>query len=250
MPATSTILKQIEANMVFIKGGSFLMNNRHEVKVQDFYLNRYPVTNTDFLPFLQEKGNQEEGGTTWVNLEESYGGVQCGIRFTENGFELKEGLANHPMVYISWFGATAYCAWLSAQTEQEYRLASESEWEYAARGGMHKSPYLYAGSNKLKEVGWYEKNSHEETKRIGQKLPNALGLYDMNGNIWEWCVDEWGEDLNKIPKDGIAAKGNDYLRVVRGGAWDYDDNLCSVWNRSWNFTNDYYYYTGFRVCRH
>ncbi len=250
MPATSNILKQIEANMVFIKGGSFLMNNRHEVKVQDFYLNRYLVTNADFLPFLQEKGNQEEGGRTWIKLEEDHKEVPCGIRFTGNDFELKGELANHPMVYINWYGVMAYCAWLSEQTGQTYRIPSEVEWEYAARGGIHRNSYRYAGSNKLKEVGWYDENSHSETKPVGQKLTNALKLHDMNGNVWEWCLDEWQRGVRKIPKDGSPAEGDKNRRVVRGGSWSNNNKNCTVSIRGRNYTFDRSNGISFRVCRY
>jgi formylglycine-generating enzyme required for sulfatase activity len=99
-----------------------------------------------------------------------------------------------------------------------YKLPSEAIWEYAARGGNQSEGYIYAGSNTLKEVGWYNKNSHNETKPVGLKLPNELGLYDMSGNVDEWCADNWSENLKNIPKDGrpYEEKGNELAWFVAG----------------------------------
>ena len=114
-----------------------------------------------------------------------------------------------------------------------YRLPTEAEWEYAARGGKYAEAFSfkYSGSDKLEEVAWYSKNSHGETKPVGLKTPNSLGLYDMSGNVWEWCEDTYDSDFyKKCEKKGVVEnpcnreQGTD--RVDRGGSWNYDAGSC------------------------
>lgn len=224
----------------------------HKVSLPSFYLGQYPVTNQQFVPFLNELGNQEEGGRTWVNVEGSYSGARCGILENAGTFECIPGLEQHPMIYVSWYGARAYCQWLSEKTGKNYRLPSEAEWEYAARGGIHDSLFTYSGSNQLKEVGWYDENSHNGTMPVGLKLANELDLYDMSGNVREWCADHWHENYKNHPDDGSAwtSGGGENLRVVRGGSWSDIDFGCRVSDRYWSFTNNWDYNFGFRVARY
>ena len=137
---------------------------------------------------------------------------------------------------------------------KQFRLPTEAQWEYAARGGKYWEAmnYQYAGSNQIKEVAWYRQNGHRETKPIGLKMPNILGIYDMSGNVFEWCKDNWHEDYKGAPNDGRPwfSEKDKNLRVVRGGSWiNYDDN-CRVSNRYWDnsdYRNDY---IGFRLSRY
>jgi formylglycine-generating enzyme required for sulfatase activity len=119
-----------------------------------------------------------------------------------------------------------------------YRLPTEAEWEYAARGGKEgvAQNFKYAGSNKLKEVGWFDTNSHQETKSVGMKAPNILGLYDMSGNMREWCWDWWNADYYEdCAKKGTVKNplGSDKggHRVFRGGSWFNDAVICRVSSR-------------------
>jgi len=240
--------------MIFIEGGTFLMgkNQDHEVTVPNFHLGKYPITNEQFVPFLNEVGNQEEAGREWVDLEGSYQNTRCGIHKNEtNQYECIKGLEKYPMIYVNWLGAKAYCEWLSQKTGKKYQLPSESCWEYAARSGRHKSSYQYSGGNHLKEVGWYDKNSHG-TMPVCLKLANQLGLYDMSGNVWEWCLDHWHENYEGAPRDGSAwleSKNNSH-RVLRGGSWYFNDLYCRVSSRLRDYRIDRYYDVGFRVSRY
>ncbi len=132
-----------------------------------------------------------------------------------------------------------------------YRVPSEVEWEYAARGGKyHAEGYKYAGSDRLKDVGWFDENSGNETKPVGLKKPNQLGLYDMSGNVWEWCEDDWHRNYEGAPKNGLAwddsPKWGSY-RVLRGGSWFGGARHCRVANRN-NHEPDYRNdFLGFRL---
>ena len=112
-----------------------------------------------------------------------------GIQQVEGTWQAANAFEDHPVINVTWYGAIAYCDWLSEKEGQPYRLPSEAEWEYVARGGVKSKDFLFAGGHKLKEVGWYSKNSHGQTKPVGLKQPNELGLYDMSGNVDEWCAD-------------------------------------------------------------
>jgi formylglycine-generating enzyme required for sulfatase activity len=160
---------------------------------------------------------------------------------------------DHPVVGVSWRDAVAYCAWLSARTGHSYRLPSETEWEYAGRGGPSSQGFPYAGGYRLEEVGWFRGNSRSATHPVGLKKPNELGLYDMSGNVWEWCADHWQDDYGAAPLDGSPwqGSGGEGLRVVRGGSWNRSNDDCRLSNRDWIFdadgrTDDF----GFRPARY
>ena len=132
-----------------------------------------------------------------------------------------------------------------------YRLPTEAEWEYAARGGKYwQDGYEYSGSNKLEEVGWYDDNSHEETLIVGMKQANQLGLYDMSGNVYEWFWDWYDEEYynNSAKKNPLGVERGMY-RIVRGGSW-YDYNyLCRVAYRSRYYPDNRSNLLGFRIFR-
>ncbi len=140
---------------------------------------------------------------------------------------------DRPVEQVSWEECQEFLKKLNEQTGKVYRLPTEAEWEYAARGGQKSQGFTYSGSNKLKEVGWFETNSHGETKAVGQKLPNELGLYDMSGNVWEWCEDWYGgsyyqkyADKGMVKNPGGPENGS--TRVYRGGGWNNTPRDCRV----------------------
>jgi len=260
---TITLPNGVLLEMIKVEGGTFMMGSNdfegekpiHKVTVSDFYVSKHPITNEQFLPFLLAKGNQEEVGGLWVNTEGQFRGVKCGIIQRDRYFHLLPGAEKKPMIYVSWYGARAYAKWLAEECDLPFRLPSEAEWEFAAKGGENVSAQderlQYAGTNKLKEVGWYTLNSHGETKPRGLKLPNNLGLYDMSGNVREWCADYWHDNYNGAPNDGSAwTTGRDAdFRVVRGGSWNNDGFDARVSYRLRRYSNSRYNVIGFRLAR-
>ena len=139
---------------------------------------------------------------------------------------------------VSWKDAVNFCRKLTEQEreagqlseEQEYRLPTEAEWEYAARGGPKSQGFKYAGSNRIEEVAWYTNNSQEQSHPVGEKKPNELGLYDMSGNVWEWCLDCYQAIFYKdSPSTDPVNISKIHDRVFRGGCWEshYDSCRCS-----------------------
>ena len=130
-----------------------------------------------------------------------------------------------------------------------YRLPTEAEWEYAARGGKYSQNFLFSGSNKLSKVGWYSKIPNVNgAQPVGLKAPNELGLYDISGNVWEWCSDWYdphfynSEDLNNPTGPSRGEK-----KIVRGGSWKYEKEYARVFDRVFNYPNSQFEIYGFRV---
>ncbi len=138
-----------------------------------------------------------------------------------------------PVEEVSWDDTQAFLQKLNALTGERYRLPTEAEWEYTARGGQQSRGYQHAGSDDVDAVAWHRWNSGNKTHPVGQKQPNELGLYDMSGNLWEWGQDCWYDSYLGAPSDGSAWKiGNCARRVVRGGSWDFGPWSLRSANRS------------------
>ena len=158
---------------------------------------------------------------------------------------------NHPMYYVSWEEAQEFCQKLSKLTGKEYALPTEAQWEYAARGGNKSRGYKYSGSNTIDAVAWYAGNSNDETHPVKQKQPNELGLYDMSGNVWEWCSDWYGDYSSLDQTNPTGPSSGSYYRVGRGDGW-YDSSngwYSRVSSRGYNYPSYYSYDVGFRVVR-
>lgn len=231
-------------DMVSVKGGKqFDMGgsgSTYKVTLSDYRIGRYEVTNSEYVKFLNEMGNQSEGGTTWVNIVSD---VYCGIEGS-GPYTVKSGYENRPLAYVSWYGALAYCNWLSSRygltpcygpignrgTESEwrtrngYRLPTEAEWEYACRGGDPNETNFYStyywGPSMNSSNCWNNANSGVYNHTcIGYGGNHPLGLYDMSGNVWEWCNDWYGTYPSGSYSNpvGVTSGTN---RVMRGGGWN------------------------------
>ncbi|MEZ4829454.1 MAG: formylglycine-generating enzyme family protein [Bacteroidia bacterium] len=249
--------------MIFIKGGTFDMGSEkydnekpvHKVTVSDFWLGKTAVTVGQFAAFIDATGyktNAEKGDGSYIWTGSEWK-KKAGInwRCNASGKVRPESEWNHPIIHVSWNDAKVYCDWLSEQTGQKWRLPTEAEWEYAAGGGSENRTE-YAGTNNESELGdyaWYTKNTKDTgTRPVGQKKPNRLGLYDMSGNVWEWCWDWYGSYTSSdISNPQGPEKGTD--RVSRGGSWLSFAEYCRVSLRR-NLSPDYRsYFLGFRPVR-
>jgi formylglycine-generating enzyme required for sulfatase activity len=220
--------------MVSVTGGSITMGCKnsirdgecydkekppHEVTVRDFYIGKYEVTQAEWL---REMGS--------------------------NPSYFKD-FDNCPVENVSWNDVQEYIKKLNARTGKTYRLPTEAEWEYAARGGSRSQGYWYSGSNTLADVGWYEGNSGRKTKPVGTRKANELGIYDMSGNVWEWVEDDWHDNYTGAPTDGRAwvnsSRGS--YRVLRGGSWNSAAEGCRAACRSNLALADRYSHVGFRL---
>lgn len=213
------IIDRIGKNMLTIRGGTFTRGCTFEqaddcdesekpiaqVAVQDFQLNRFEVT-------------QEE----WRAV--------MGIDPPELTFK---GCDRCPVEKVSWAEVKEFIHRLNDKTGKQYRFPSESEWEFAARGGLDSKEFKYAGSGELKSIAWYMENSEGKTHPVGQLNPNELGLYDMSGNVYEWVQDHFHETYQGAPANGEAWENPDgFKRVLRGGSWDHPAQRCRVCSRS------------------
>lgn len=254
-------------DMVYVQGGTFTLGvsteqeNRwydnelpaHEVTVNSFYIGKYPVTVGQFARFVEETGflTSAERGQNLITLEEPWFGSWIQLldgqqvtsettnwRHDNHGSLQDSSTFNHPVVHVTWTDAVAFCEWLSQKEGKPYRLPTEAEWEYAARGGASATPTVYSGSDNLDEVGWYAANSDMSIHPVGQKKPNELGIYDMSGLVWEWCSDwaaPYGPDAQTDPHGPTLPPLIDPQRVARGGSLTRYESECRVASRG-----DYY----------
>jgi formylglycine-generating enzyme required for sulfatase activity len=156
------------------------------------------------------------------------------------------GCDDCPVENVSWNDVQEFIQRLEAKTGKKYRLPTEAEWEFAARGGNKRKNNKYAGSAILDDVSWYDGTSKSKTHEVGTKAANELGIYDMSGNVWEWCQDWYGDydASSKTNPEGASSSGD---RVLRGGSWLHDPRSCRVSNRFGYVPDNSFNYFGFRL---
>jgi formylglycine-generating enzyme required for sulfatase activity len=226
--------------MTSIKGGTLLMGSNnthgnespiHKVTIDDYYIGKTLVTVSQFKAFIDAtnyKTDAENSNGSYVWTKNQYD-IKDKVNWRHNikGDLRPESEYNHPVIHISFNDATAYCNWLSQETGKKYRLPTEAEWEYAARNDgyyTHDQTKPY-DADFLDEYGWYKGNSDNKTHPVASKKPNKNGLYDMIGNVWEWCSD-WYEIYYSAPVLNPKGAAFGLFRVKRGGCWNCNFELC------------------------
>lgn len=230
---TIPLTDKINLEMVYVEGGTFEMGYKegrdgkdeymgsakplHQVSLDSFYIGKFQITQEQYFAISGENPSNYKGD-------------------------------KRPVETISWTETQEFIKKLNEKTGKNFRLPIEAEWEYAARGGNQSKGFMYAGSNNIDEVAWYSENSGSETHEVGLKKPNELGIYDMSGNVWEWCEDYWDEKFYeksagaKNPMNNIGS-----TRVRRGGSWVSYAVYSRVANRDNGYPSASTYRLGFRL---
>jgi len=255
----------VPIEMVFVEGGTFMMgcpNSEgrncdgsnyvvHQVTLSNFYIGKYPVT-------------QEQ----WIEV--------MGTEFIDRWVGADKRGDNIPMHGVNWKDAQRFISRLNSKTGKKFRLLTEAEWEYAARGGLNSNGYRYSGSNNIDDVAWYKENSDRGTglrrniQPVGEKQANELGVYDMSGNVTEWVADWYIKEYTSSPKrnpkrsrfarepnkplfsfklfpNGLLGPHPVYGRVLRGGCWFNVSNSCLVFKRAAESPKSREFFIGFRL---
>ncbi len=243
-------------DMIFVEGGTFQMGSNdgdadekpiHYVIVNDFYIGKYEVTVSEFKEFIDAEDYKTDAAKkgysyVWDGGWAKKKGVtwKCDVE----GSKRSKREYNHPVIHVSWNDANAYCKWKGG------RLPTEAEWEFAAKDGNKSEGYQYSGSNNIKSIGWCDENSGDKTYSVGKKQPNKLGIYDMSGNVWEWCNDRYKSGYYKnSPKKNPQGPQSGSLFVLRGGSWHNDKYGCRVVNRGKGSRDNGLNSSGFRFVR-
>lgn len=204
-PSQKAVLEKLIKNMVRVECGSFQMGGdsgyeqtkpAHTVTLsQDYYIGKYEVTQAEWQAVKGSNPSKFKGDPL-------------------------------PVEYISWDDCQEFIRQLNVLTGLNFRLPTEAEWEYAARGGSKSKGYTYSGNNDINSIAWYGKNSGNATHPVGTRAANELGLYDMSGNVWEWCQD-WYANYNNGAQTSPQGPSSGSYRTIRGGGWG-DTDYCRV----------------------
>ncbi len=235
-------------SMIYVSGGTFVMGSTsgrdderplHEVSVHDFYIAKHEVTNSQYATFLNSYGADQIKNGKHTGQELVYED-KWGVKKENGKWYSQTGYENYPVINVTWHGAYEYCHFYG------YQLPTEAEWEYASRGGRKTREYKYSGSNLLEMIAWYQGNSIS-TRMIARKMPNELGLFDMSGNVWEWCSCFYGRDYYvRSPKENPTGPADGMTCVLRGGSFFEKPKLQRVAVRDFSFPIIGNYNYGFR----
>lgn len=232
------VVRNLVANLVSVSGGTFRMgaqnsdpqsdnydteardneNPVHEVTLRNYYISKFEITQREWRTIMGDE----------LDWPELYGRGD-----------------DFPAYNVSRTDALRFVERLSAMTRLPFRLPTEAQWEYAARGGNRSLHLRYSGSNDVDEVAWHKENANGTMHPVGGKLPNELGLHDMSGSLWEWCLDTYGPYPSTPQTDPLADSGSPF--VLRGGAWTYFPTYCRVTSRDSYSGEDASVSVGFRV---
>lgn len=204
----SAELNKLINNMVYVSGGTFTMGGTseqgsdafddekptHSVTLSSYYICKYEVTQALWRAVMDSNPSNFKGD-------------------------------NLPVVWVSWNDCQTFINRLNSYTGRNFRLPTEAEWEFAARGGNYSRHYKYSGSNYISDVAWYRDNSGNRTHPVGTKQANELGLFDMSGNVWEWCSD-WYGSYSSYSQSNPTGPNSESNRVLRGGSWDFVSRGC------------------------
>ena len=209
------IIANLINNMVYVSGGTFIMGATseqgsdaeydekpvHRVTLSSYYIGKYEVTQAEWKAVMGSNPSKSKGD-------------------------------NLPVECVSWYDCQKFIRKLNTISGKNFRLPTEAEWEFAARGGNNSRGYKYSGSNDIGSVAWYNGNIEgwTQTHSVGLKFPNELGLYDMTGNVREWCQDWYGDYYSSAQTNPTGPALGSY-RVLRGGGWSYVKSGCNVSNR-------------------
>ena len=210
----SLTVNGVSFEMVYVEGGSFDMGATSE-RGSDAYNDEKPVHRVTLSGYYI--GKCEVTQELW---EAVMGSNPSNFRGAQN-----------PVESVSWNDCQNFIKKLNSLTGRTFRLPTEAEWEYAARGGNQSSHYKYSGSGNIDDVAWYYDNSGSSTHAVGTRTANELGIYDMSGNVWEWCSD-WYGFYSAGAQTNPQGPSSDSCRVLRGGSWGNDARGCRVSNRN------------------
>lgn len=216
----------VVGKMIKVEGGKFMMGCSdcavdeapvREVTLSTFYIGEFEVLQEEWIAIMEEENPSYHQGDSL------------------------------PVEQVSWNQVSTFITKLNEKTGKTFRLPTEAEWEFAARGGIKTMGYTYSGSNDINEVAWYlDNNEEEETQKVGQKLPNELGLFDMSGNVAEWVQDRYWV-YSEAAETNPAGPSSGTTRVCRGGRCDHEASDCTVTARRSDRPANKYYNLGFRL---
>jgi len=210
--------------LVEIPGVRFKMGENHEIQLKGFFMGKYLVTQKQYQQVMGKNPSHFKGD-------------------------------NLPVEQITWHEAVKFCQKLSAKTGRKVKLPTEAQWEYAASAANTTADFLGDSDTPLSEYAWYAENSGSQTHPVGEKKPNSWGLYDLRGNVWEWCQDDWCDNIHNLPEDGSPFKydNNTFsrrsgtMKQIRGGSWYNTSTYCGCSYRYRYDPGSRHYVIGFRV---